>query len=114
MTLDPDAARTAIEARLAVPMGMSVPRAARGIHEVVNENMATAARMHAAEQGLDIRGSALVAFGGAGPVHAYGVAKLLGLNKVICPLGAGVMSSIGVLVTPKSLLFRAKLHQPTR
>ncbi len=102
MALDPDAARTAIESRLAAPMGMSVTQAARGIHEVVNENMATAARMHAAEQGLDIRGSALVAFGGAGPVHAYGVAKLLGLNKVICPLGAGVMSSLGMLVAPKS------------
>ena len=83
-------------------MGMSVTQAAQGIHEVVNENMATAARMHAAEQGLDIRDSALVAFGGAGPVHAFGVAKLLGLNKVICPLGAGVMSSLGMLVAPKS------------
>ena len=102
MALDPDAARTAIEGRLALQMGMSVIRTARGIHEVVNENMATAARMHAAEQGIDIRGSALVAFGGAGPLHAYGVAKLLGLKKAICPLGAGVMSSLGMLVAPKS------------
>ena len=101
MALDPDSASRAIEDRLARPMGMSVIRAAQGIHEVVNENMATAARMHAAEQGLDIRGSALVAFGGAGPIHAYRVAKLLGLNRVICPLGAGVMSSIGMLVAPK-------------
>ena len=102
MALDPGSARKAIEDRLADPLGMSVTRAAQGIHEVVNENMATAARMHAAEQGLDIRGSALVAFGGAGPIHAYRVAKLLGLSKVICPLGAGVMSSIGMLVAPKS------------
>ena len=102
MGLDPDSARKAIETRLAGPMGMSVTRAAQGIHEVVNENMATAARMHASEQGLDIRGSALVAFGGAGPVHAYRVAKLLGINTVVCPLGAGVMSSIGMLVAPKS------------
>ena len=102
MSLDPDSAQKAIETRLAVPMGMSVTRAAQGIHEVVNENMATAARMHAAEQGLDIRGSALVAFGGAGPVHAYQVAKVLGINRVVCPLGAGVMSSIGMLVAPKS------------
>ena len=102
MALNPDAARKAIEDRLAEPLDMNVTRAARGIHEVVNENMATAARMHAAEQGIDIRGSALVAFGGAGPVHAYGVAKLLGLSKVICPLGAGVMSSLGMLVAPKS------------
>ncbi len=102
MALNPESASKAIENRLAKPMGMSVTRAAQGIHEVVNENMATAARMHAAEQGLDIRGNALVAFGGAGPVHAYRVAKLLGLNRVICPLGAGVMSSIGMLVAPKS------------
>ena len=102
MALDADSARKAIETRLAGPMGMSVTRAAQGIHEVVNENMATAARMHASEQGLDIRGSALVAFGGAGPVHAYRVAKLLGINTVVCPLGAGVMSSIGMLVAPKS------------
>ena len=102
MALDPDSARKAIETRLAGPIGMSVTRAAQGIHEVVNENMATAARMHASEQGLDIRGSALVAFGGAGPVHAYRVAKLLGINTVVCPLGAGVMSSIGMLVAPKS------------
>ena len=64
--------------------------------------MATAARMHAAEQGQDVRGSALVAFGGAGPVHAYRVAKLLGIDRVVCPLGAGVMSSIGMLVAPRS------------
>ena len=102
MALDPDSARKAIEDRLAAPMGMSVTRAAQGIHEVVNENMATAARMHASEQGLDVRGSALVAFGGAGPIHAYRVAKLLGVNRVVCPLGAGVMSSIGMLVAPKS------------
>ena len=102
MSLDPEAAQKAIGDALAEPMGMSVTRAARGIHEVVNENMATAARMHAAEHGLDIRGHALVAFGGAGPVHAYEVARLLGIKRVVCPLGAGVMSSIGMLVAPKS------------
>ena len=102
MPLDPVAARRAIETRLADQMGMTVTRAAQGIHEVVNENMATAARMHASEQGQDVRGSALVAFGGAGPVHAYRVAKLLGIDKVVCPLGAGVMSSIGMLVAPRS------------
>ena len=102
MSLDPDAARKAIGDTFAEPMGMSATRAAQGIHEVVNENMATAARMHAAEHGLDIRGHALVAFGGAGPVHAYQVARLLGIKRVVCPLGAGVMSSIGMLVAPRS------------
>ncbi len=102
MSLNPESAEKAINDRLAKPIGLSVIRAAQGIHEVVNENMATAARMHAAERGLDIRENALVAFGGAGPLHAYRVAKLLGLNTVICPLGAGVMSSLGMLVAPKS------------
>lgn len=102
MPLDPDSAIQVIDDCLAKPGKMSVIRAAYGIHEVVNENMATAARMHAAEQGLDIRNHALVAFGGAGPLHAYRVAKLLGINEVICPLGAGVMSSLGMLVAPRS------------
>ena len=102
IALDSEGARKAIGEGLAEPMGMDVVRAAQGIHDVVNDNMATAARMHAAEQGLDVRSYTLVAFGGAGPVHAYRVAKLLGLKKVVCPLGAGVMSSIGMLVAPKS------------
>ena len=102
MALEPSAAQSAIETRLAAPMGMSITRTAQGIHDVVNENMATAARMHASEQGRDIRGNALVAFGGAGPVHAYRVARLLGIDTVVCPLGAGVMSSIGMLVSPRS------------
>jgi len=100
--LDTEAARSAIGHTLAEPMGMDVIRAAKGIHDVVNDNMATAARMHAAEQGLDIRSYSLIAFGGAGPVHGYRVAKLLGLKRVVCPLAAGVMSSIGMLVAPKS------------
>jgi N-methylhydantoinase A len=76
-----------------------------GIHEVVNEQMASAARMHAVEQGKDPRNYPMYAFGGAGPVHAYRVAEILGSPEVIVPYGAGVGSTIGFLVAPVSFDF---------
>jgi N-methylhydantoinase A len=98
MRLELDAVRDAVESHFARPMGMSVTDAAAGTHRIVNENMAAATRMYIAEKGRDPRRYALLAFGGAGPVHAYGVAKLLKLRRVIAPLGAGVMSALGFLV----------------
>jgi N-methylhydantoinase A len=71
-----------------------------GIHEVVNENMAGAARVHVAERGRDPREYALLCTGGAGPVHAYSVARKLGLARIICPRAAGVASALGLLVAP--------------
>ena len=62
--------------------------------------MASAARVHIAERGRDPRGYALLCTGGAGPVHAYGVARKLGLARVICPPAAGVASALGLLVAP--------------
>lgn len=100
MGLDKTAVDKGVEARIASPLGMTVTQAAAGIHSIVNENMAAATRMYIAEKGRDPRGYSLIAFGGAGPVHAYGVAKLLKVNRVICPLGAGVMSALGFLVAP--------------
>ena len=76
-----------------------------GIHEVVNEQMASAARMHAVEQGKDVRSYPMYGFGGAGPVHAYRVAEILGCPEVIVPYGAGVGSTIGFLVAPVSFDF---------
>ena len=73
---------------------------AAGIHEIVNQNMAAAARMHAVEQGVDLRGVSLLAFGGAGPVHACGVAELLDSDRVIFPVNASVLSAFGTLVSP--------------
>ncbi len=105
MSLDPDRARDAVMERVGTPLGVDLTRAASGIHDVVNENMATAARVYASEQGVDLRRFAMIAFGGAGPVHAYRVAKRLGTSKVICPLGAGVFSSVGLLVAPRSFDF---------
>jgi N-methylhydantoinase A len=94
-----DAAAAAL-ARLAVTLGVSAERCAWGIHDLVNENMAKAASAHAAESGADLRRFTLVAFGGAGPVHAYGLAHKLGIRAVICPVGAGVMSAFGLLMAP--------------
>jgi N-methylhydantoinase A len=98
--LDPELARAALSNNLAQPLDLSVERAAWGVHEVVNENMANAARMHAVEKGLDPREFSLVAFGGAGPVHAYQVAQKLRLETVVVPPGAGVCSAFGFLLAP--------------
>lgn len=98
MDLDLSSVEQAVEDKLAKATGLSVTDVAAGIHSIVNENMAAATRMYIAEKGRDPRRYALVASGGAGPVHAYGMAKLLKINRVICPLGAGVLSALGFLV----------------
>jgi N-methylhydantoinase A/oxoprolinase/acetone carboxylase beta subunit len=73
---------------------------ARGIQQLVDENMAAAVRVHAAERGFDMRRYTLVATGGAGPVHACGVARRLGLKRVLVPPAAGVGSAFGLLLAP--------------
>ncbi|HKX18418.1 MAG TPA: hydantoinase/oxoprolinase family protein [bacterium] len=100
LRLDREAARRAIEERVAGPLGLDPVLAAWGIHQVVNENMASAVRVHAVERGKDIRRFPLFAFGGAGPVHAHRVARILRCPTVVCPLGAGVASAMGFLVAP--------------
>jgi len=97
--VDVAAARAALE-RLAKRVGLSLTEVAWGIHDVVNENMASAARVHIAERGRDPRDYALLCTGGAGPVHAWGVARKLALRQVICPPAAGVASALGLLVAP--------------
>jgi N-methylhydantoinase A len=103
MTLDPELAREAAARKIATPLEMSVEDVAWGIHDVVNENMAAATRAHAAEKGIDLRDHAMIAFGGAGPVHAYAIARKLGLRRVLCPVGAGVASAIGCLTAPPAI-----------
>ncbi|WP_108645266.1 hydantoinase/oxoprolinase family protein [Polynucleobacter rarus] len=71
-----------------------------GIHHLVAENMATAARLHVAEQGRDPRNFVLLATGGGGPLHAYMVAKAIGISTIICPRDAGVASAFGLLIAP--------------
>jgi N-methylhydantoinase A/oxoprolinase/acetone carboxylase beta subunit len=99
MRLDLEAARAAVE-RVAKPLGLDVTAAAAGIHRVVDENMASAARIHVLEKGKDPRRYPLFAFGGAGPVHAAGIARLLGTSRVIVPRGAGVTAALGFLAAP--------------
>jgi len=99
MAIDMAAARAAL-GRLAERAGLSPTALAWGIHDIVNENMANAARVHIAERGKDPRGYALVATGGAGPVHAYAVARKLGLARLLAPPAAGVASAFGLLVAP--------------
>jgi N-methylhydantoinase A len=100
MKLDRSAAERAIHKHVAEPLGISLTEAAAGIQEIVNENMATATRLYVAESGRDIRRYAMLAFGGAGPVHAYRLAQILGLKKLICPYAAGTASALGFLVAP--------------
>jgi N-methylhydantoinase A len=93
--------RPAVElavARLAGQLGVDTRTAAAGIEDLVVENMAAATRMHLAEKGRDPRAYTLMAFGGAGPVHAYALAKRLKVPRIIVPVGAGVMSAFGFLV----------------
>jgi N-methylhydantoinase A len=99
MAVDVAAARAALEC-LGERVGLSLTRIAWGIHDIVNESMASAARVHVAERGRDPRDYALLCTGGAGPVHAYDVARKLGLKSVICPPAAGVASALGLLVAP--------------
>ncbi len=100
MSLDIEASRRAIEEHVALPLGLTVTQAAWGIHRVANEDMANAFRIHAMEHGRDPSRYALLSFGGAGPVHAYGVARILRSPAVLAPSRAGVASALGFLVAP--------------
>jgi len=99
MPLDPSLAASAAQV-IADGLGLEMIDTAAGIHEVVNQNMAAAASMHGVEMGVDLRGVPLIAFGGAGPVHACGVAELLDAETVIFPVNASVLSAFGTLVSP--------------
>ena len=105
MRLNRDAAANAIRESIAEPLGLDDVQAAWGIHQVVNENMANAARIHAVERGKDPKSYPLFAFGGAGPAHAYRVAQILGLDTLIVPPGAGAASALGFLVAPLAFDF---------
>ncbi len=108
MRLDRALAERAV-ARLAARLGLDMMETAAGLARVVDNNMATAARVHIAEAGTDPQRYRMVAFGGAGPVHAYELARLLDLREVIFPRGAGVASAIGMLVAPRGVEFTRSL-----
>lgn len=102
MALDLEAARRVVSDRIAEPLDLELMRAAWGIHEAVNESVASAFRIHASERAFDYRQSSMVAFGGSGPAHAVRIAAKLGVPRVILPPGAGVMSALGLLRSPFS------------
>jgi N-methylhydantoinase A len=102
MTVRVDRAREAI-ARLAQKLALPLEKVAWGIHDVVNENMASAARVHIAERGRDPKRYAILCTGGAGPVHVFSVARKIGVRSILCPPSAGVASALGLLVAPASV-----------
>jgi N-methylhydantoinase A len=114
MKLDRDAALNAIEAKIASRLNLETVRAAWGIHDIVNEDVARAFRVHASELGMDYRTCSMVAFGGSGPAHALRIARKLHIQSVIFPVAAGVMSALGMLASPlsfQSVRSRRILHR---
>jgi len=105
MRLDRAAAERAVSEHVARPLGLDPTAAAWGIHRVVNENMAAAARIHGIERGRDLRAYPLFAFGGAGPVHCWQVARILRVPRILLPFGAGAMSAWGLLAAPLAFDF---------
>lgn len=99
MPLDGAAAEVAVQ-KLAGELSVDIDQLAIGIHELTNQNMAAATVRYAVEHGVDLGGVPLLAFGGAGPVHACAVAELVGSKKVIFPPLASVLSAYGCLVSP--------------
>lgn len=104
MRLDVEAARQAIR-RVAEPLGLSIEDAAWGIHEVANSKMSEALRTHSVEKNVSPSQMTMLAFGGAGPSHAWSLAKQLNVQRVYFPNGAGVYSAFGLLTAPPSADF---------
>ena len=100
VALQPEAAADAIEAAICAPLDLERDLAAFAVGEMVDENMANAARVHAIEWGKTLSDRTLIAFGGAAPLHATRLAEKLGIDRVIVPTGAGVGSAIGFLRAP--------------
>ena len=99
MSLDADGATTAVDASLADPLGMDSVEAALGVLDIVNSNMANAIRAKTVQKGRDPGKFTLVAFGGAGPMHAADVARELGVERTLIPNSPGVLSAVGLSTT---------------
>lgn len=102
MKLDKEAAKKGVEEKVAKPLGVTFLQAVWGIHDLINETMAAAAKTHIAEKGGNPNLVTIVAFGGAGPVHAYGLAKKLGAPRLLIPPNAGVGSALGFFTAPRA------------
>ncbi|MFH2007082.1 MAG: hydantoinase/oxoprolinase family protein [bacterium] len=102
MRLDRAAAERAIAEKIAEPLGVELISAVWGIHDLINETMAAAAKTHIAEKGGNPKVVTVAAFGGAGPVHAYGLARKLGAPRLLVPPNAGVGSALGFFTAPRA------------
>jgi len=111
MRLDPGQAETALRTEVGCRTQLEPGMAALGVVEMVDENMANAARVHAIESGKTYAGRTLIAFGGGGPVHGCRVAEKLGVDRVLVPIGAGVGSAIGFLRAPVGYEVVRSLYQ---
>lgn len=100
MSLDVEAARGGLATHLGTPLGLSIEQAADGVLRVVNAAMARAIRVMTVERGIDPRRFTLVAFGGAGPLHAVDLARGLGMLRVMVPVAPGNFSALGLLAAP--------------
>jgi len=100
IALSPALAAEALDRSIGARLGLSPADAARGVAEVVDENMTNAARVHAVENGKDLSGYSMIAFGGGGPLHASRLLDKLGLDELIVPPDAGVGSAVGFLRAP--------------
>ncbi len=109
--LDPAAAEHALRHSVGQALDMDSDAAAFGISEVVDENMAAAARAHAAEFGLDLGARDMIAFGGAAPLHAAQLGRKLGVRRVVIPADAGVGSAVGFLLAPVAYELVRSLQQ---
>jgi N-methylhydantoinase A/oxoprolinase/acetone carboxylase beta subunit/N-methylhydantoinase B/oxoprolinase/acetone carboxylase alpha subunit len=111
LRLDVGAAETALVDAVGRPLGLDAGMAALGVIEMVDENMANAARVHAVESGKTCEGRTLIAFGGGGPVHGSRIAEKIGIARVLVPAGAGVGSAIGFLRAPVGYEVVRSLYQ---
>ncbi|MEO0620501.1 MAG: hydantoinase/oxoprolinase family protein, partial [Pseudomonadota bacterium] len=100
--IDIEAAECAVRHDVGEKLGLKSAHAARGISEIVDENMASAGRMHAAESGKDLGDRTMIAFGGNGPLHATRVARCIGVDRIIIPNNPSVGSAVGFLFAPVS------------
>jgi N-methylhydantoinase A len=110
-SLDSQASDLALTSAICEPLGLDLDAAALGVSEVVDENMAAAARAHAAEFGMDLARRDMVAFGGAAPLHAARLGEKLGVNRIIIPTEAGVGSAVGFLLAPVAFEVVRSRHQ---
>ncbi len=111
MVLDTGAAHAALAAHVGTKLGLAPEMAALAVVEMVDENMANAARVHAIESGKGYEGRTMIAFGGGGPVHGFRVAEKVGIDRVLVPSGAGVGSAIGFLRAPVGYEVVRSLYQ---